>query len=76
MSATYVHRYIHILKASCVKTRVETMLSTVHAESWKNACDHVEKCERFYWERDGLLDELTEKNHYKCGGLRHRECRK
>ncbi|PSN34333.1 hypothetical protein C0J52_23925 [Blattella germanica] len=50
-------------KASCVKTLFETMLSTVHAESWKNTCNHVKKYERFYWERAGLLDELTDKSY-------------
>ncbi|PSN56555.1 hypothetical protein C0J52_14752 [Blattella germanica] len=57
----YVAKHNIFFKASCVKTLFETALSTVSAENWKNACDHVENCERFYWERDGLLDELTDK---------------
>ncbi|PSN46541.1 hypothetical protein C0J52_19592 [Blattella germanica] len=26
-------------------------------ENWKSACDHVKSVEKFYWQKDGLMDE-------------------
>ncbi|PSN46022.1 hypothetical protein C0J52_15788 [Blattella germanica] len=30
-------------------------------ENWKSASDHVKSVERFYWEKDGLVDEVVDR---------------
>ncbi|KAJ4448789.1 hypothetical protein ANN_00180 [Periplaneta americana] len=36
-------------------------LSKVTPENWRKACESVEKGERFYWEKDGLIDEVIDR---------------
>ncbi|PSN34992.1 hypothetical protein C0J52_19010 [Blattella germanica] len=30
-------------------------------ENWKSACDHVKSVEKFYWEKNGLVDEVVDR---------------
>ncbi|PSN42730.1 hypothetical protein C0J52_13606 [Blattella germanica] len=48
-------------KSGNVKTLFETAVSKVTMENWKSACDHVKSVEKFYWEKDGLVDEVVDR---------------
>ncbi|PSN50533.1 hypothetical protein C0J52_03508 [Blattella germanica] len=48
-------------KTGNVKTLFETAVSKVTMENWKSACDHVKSVEKFYWEKDGLVNEVVDR---------------
>jgi hypothetical protein len=38
-------------------------------EKWQNCCSHVKKIEEEYWQRDGVMDEASNRqNDYSVGG--------
>lgn len=39
----------------------KTAVSKVTMENWESACDHVKSVEKFYWEKDGLVDEVVDR---------------
>ncbi|KAJ4452098.1 hypothetical protein ANN_03614 [Periplaneta americana] len=39
----------------------KSALAKVTEDNWRKACEHVEKVEQFYWEKDGLVDEISDR---------------
>ncbi|KAJ4445170.1 hypothetical protein ANN_06971 [Periplaneta americana] len=40
---------------------LKSALAKVTEDNWRKACEHVEKVEQFYWEKDGLVDEISDR---------------
>ncbi|KAJ4426669.1 hypothetical protein ANN_26467 [Periplaneta americana] len=39
----------------------QSALAKVTEDNWRKTCEHVEKVEQFYWEKDGLVDEISDR---------------
>ena len=48
-------------KSGEVKALFDSAIRKVAPENWKRACEHVIKTEQFYWEKDGLVDDITDR---------------
>ncbi|KAJ4445023.1 hypothetical protein ANN_06822 [Periplaneta americana] len=60
-STVFKNWFINQLLPNIPLNSIISALAKVTEDNWRKACEHVEKVEQFYWEKDGLVDEISDR---------------
>ncbi|KAJ4445839.1 hypothetical protein ANN_12524 [Periplaneta americana] len=60
-STVFKNWFINQLLPNIPLNSIISALAKVTEDNWRKACEHVEKVDQFYWEKDGLVDEISDR---------------